>query len=717
MFVPSIVRDVLATPVQLLVDPSKRVFAPFLLVAVLMSFAVMALRGIGVAKTARALSSRKLWLHRSSIADAQLIFAKALLRAMFVGSWGVSTLLVTALTAGWLRTHFVLNSQVNSAWLVGALFTLSAFVLEDFSRFITHWLMHRVPLLWAVHRVHHTAEVLTPFSLYRTHPIEAAINGARGAVAMGAVSGLFVWLAGPTLVGWQLLSVDALGLLWSLCGANLRHSHVWLSYGPIVERWLISPAQHQVHHSCAKRHSNRNFGTVFAFWDRLFATLYVTSTKPEHLHFGTADAPPHNALALLVEPLRYLVKRSGDSRRVLSTPRAWTRITTPAELMSLSTTATVAVMVGMCAGCTPATQNFDRVALLQSFGRCTADVYARFQSSTDALVIATAAYEATPNELTLRQARAAWVAAIDLWQQAELLRFGPAADNQSPGGQRMREQIYSWPTFNRCFVEAQLATRGYLPGVASLSPDVRGLAAVEFLLYSADASNICPPDHQINAMGLWSALDADELTRRRAAYAQRAAVDLASRARALALAWGLESSTGYRGQLSSAGRESTLFASQQNAFSAIAEGPFFLDIDSKDLRLGTPLGIVNCMDETCPTAVESPYADRGKQHLLNNLAGARSILLGCSAGAELGFDDLLDSAGGALLTTQLREKLAAATLAVEAIEGESLSAALANNPAQLRSAHTTLRELTMFLKTEFASTLRISAQRVEGDHD
>ena len=102
MSVLSLLHDVLTTPVRLLVDPSKRVFAPFLLVAVLLSFAVLAMRGVGAAHAARALSSRRLWLHRSSLADAQLIFAKVLLRALFAGSWGVSTLAVTALIAGWL---------------------------------------------------------------------------------------------------------------------------------------------------------------------------------------------------------------------------------------------------------------------------------------------------------------------------------------------------------------------------------------------------------------------------------------------------------------------------------------------------------------------------------------------------------------------------------------------------------------------------------------
>ncbi len=78
---------------------------------------------------------------------------------------------------------------------------------------------------------HHSAEVLTPLSLYRTHPVEALLNGARSALSVGLVTGLFAWSFGPALRAWEILGVDAIGFVWTLFGANLRHSHVWLSYG------------------------------------------------------------------------------------------------------------------------------------------------------------------------------------------------------------------------------------------------------------------------------------------------------------------------------------------------------------------------------------------------------------------------------------------------------------------------------------------------------
>ena len=67
-------------------------------------------------------------------------------------------------------------------------------------------------------------------------------------------------------------------MLW----ANLRHSHVWITYGRIMERLLISPAQHQIHHSKNKVHFDRNFGVVLAIWDGMFGTLELAGKKTKN---------------------------------------------------------------------------------------------------------------------------------------------------------------------------------------------------------------------------------------------------------------------------------------------------------------------------------------------------------------------------------------------------------------------------------------------------
>jgi sterol desaturase/sphingolipid hydroxylase (fatty acid hydroxylase superfamily)/predicted lipoprotein len=691
--------DALFEPVAHLADPSRRLFVPFLFSAALIAWVLGMLRGASALASARSLFDRRLWLHRSSRADLELIALKALLRALAVSVTGASALVIAGRTVSALRSIHAPPALSAPTWLVAALFTITAFVLEDASRFALHWLMHRVPALWAFHRVHHSAEVLTPFTLYRTHPVESALNHLRGAVVIGTITGAFVWLFGTTVRGWELFTVDAIGFLWSLAGANLRHSHVWLSFGPVIERWLLSPAQHQIHHSKAPAHVDKNFGTVLALWDRLARSLYVTRPAPEQLVFGLPDdSQPHNGLALIVEPLAFLA-RGAAPRRAASYAR-WIAVAS-------------ALVV---TGCAPVRAADLRERLLASAAACTVDVHTQFRSSVDVLVTTASAYAEAPTDERRLAARAAWTAAFDLWQQAEVLRFGPAAESTAPGGRTLRDRIYAWPNVNRCLIEEQLATQGYdAPAFDAAPVTVRGLAALEFLLFSSQANNICPPDHAINTSGAWAALDATELARRRANYTRVLARMLALDARALSDAW--SGDAGFARQLVGAGRGSTLFETQSLALGAVMDGVSYVDTDTKDRRLGAPLGIVNCDNETCPEALETPYSDRARVSVRNNLRGASRVLLGCAAGNDTGFDDLLESAGAPDLAERLRTLITAAERAVDAISGDGLAQPLSNDRARVTAAHAAIRDLTSFLKMEFAVTLRISARRVEGDTD
>ena len=67
-----------------------------------------------------------------------------------------------------------------------AIFTLILFLFDDFTRFYLHYLLHRIPVLWEFHKVHHSATVLTPFTIYRSHPVESYLYACRMAITQGA---------------------------------------------------------------------------------------------------------------------------------------------------------------------------------------------------------------------------------------------------------------------------------------------------------------------------------------------------------------------------------------------------------------------------------------------------------------------------------------------------------------------------------------------------
>jgi len=158
-------------------------------------------------------------------------------------------------------------------------------------------------MLWCFHQVHHSAEVLTPVTVYRTHPVEAVIFALRSVLVQALVIAGFIFFFGNRAELLAILGANAFLFIFNVAGSNLRHSHVWISYGSAIERWLISPAQHQIHHSVENRHYDRNFGAVLAVWDRMGGSLCLAkANRPSGFGLGTTQNQPHTLKALYLQP-------------------------------------------------------------------------------------------------------------------------------------------------------------------------------------------------------------------------------------------------------------------------------------------------------------------------------------------------------------------------------------------------------------------------------
>lgn len=261
-------------------DPGSRTYWGGLALAGLVGLGLGVRRGAPVLRrTIRDLS------HPSSLLDLQLLLGRQLLLALGV---------LPVLGSGWwLATHLVrwLDAVVGVprlAWPaagVTVVYTLALFVAWDASRYLLHRLMHAWPPLWALHQVHHSAQVLTPLTFHRIHPLESVLYGLRGALVTGLVTGLFFWLFRGAATEWTLLGVHGLGLIFNVATGNLRHSHVWLGFGALEALW-ISPAQHQLHH--APDGERTNYGTWLSVWDHLGGTLQRSGPVPP-VRFGLEE--------------------------------------------------------------------------------------------------------------------------------------------------------------------------------------------------------------------------------------------------------------------------------------------------------------------------------------------------------------------------------------------------------------------------------------------
>jgi sterol desaturase/sphingolipid hydroxylase (fatty acid hydroxylase superfamily) len=269
-------------------DPSRRLFWASLLSSGLIAILAIKLQGrpLNLKFLRRVFLSRKYWINESTRTDAKYLIlncgVKSLLAMLFVSA----QLIVAMSVAFTLQQNFGSVNLIQLPWLlIAAVFTAVFFVAEDLSRFLLHRAMHRIPFLWRYHKTHHSAQILTPLTVHRVHPIEICLYYMRGVLVFGIVSGVFIYVFGSKLSALDILGVDALGFLFNMVAANLRHSHIWLSFGRF-ERVFISPAQHQIHHSIAPEHHDTNFGTCLAVWDRLFGSWIAAGMIPKRLRFG-----------------------------------------------------------------------------------------------------------------------------------------------------------------------------------------------------------------------------------------------------------------------------------------------------------------------------------------------------------------------------------------------------------------------------------------------
>lgn len=240
---------------------------------------------------------RRLYLHRSSFVDVQVFVANRLLIPTIAAIGASATALFASKVAYGLGALWPGWSGVLSpdGWIVAAGFTVALALTYDFATYVSHRLHHQSPRLWSIHKVHHSAEVLTPITAFRHHPAYEVFSEILDVAVAGPFLGIaFFVLAGPT-DALTILGVHAVFVAFQLMGAGLRHSHMWLAFPRWLSHLVISPAQHQIHHSADPRHYDRNFGEVFAIWDWMFGTLYVP-TEREDLTFGLGEPQSHTNL-------------------------------------------------------------------------------------------------------------------------------------------------------------------------------------------------------------------------------------------------------------------------------------------------------------------------------------------------------------------------------------------------------------------------------------
>jgi sterol desaturase/sphingolipid hydroxylase (fatty acid hydroxylase superfamily) len=164
----------------------------------------------------------------------------------------------------------------------------------DFSAYIAHRLLHKLPLGWKFHRVHHSELEVDVTTAFRQHPGETLWRSL-----------------------WQCLGTVILGLpFWilplylSLSSLNALLEHANVRVGRRMDRFLrvliVTPNMHKVHHSRVASETDSNYSNIFSVWDRLFGT-YNGLENCRGLRYGLDgfdDKQNQKLKQLIMEPFR-----------------------------------------------------------------------------------------------------------------------------------------------------------------------------------------------------------------------------------------------------------------------------------------------------------------------------------------------------------------------------------------------------------------------------
>ena len=207
---------------------------------------VMALWEILAPRRALTVSKAVRWFNNLGIVFFNSFLIRVIFPAAAVGMASFTS------TQGW----GIFNYFELPFWLV----VISSVVIMDFIIYLQHVMVHAVPALWRLHRMHHADLDFDVTTGARFHPLEIILS-------------MLIKFSTIVVLGPPVLAVVIFEVILNAT-AMFNHGNVRLPLGlDRVLRWLVvTPDMHRVHHSVEDDEANSNFGFNLPWWDRLFGS-------------------------------------------------------------------------------------------------------------------------------------------------------------------------------------------------------------------------------------------------------------------------------------------------------------------------------------------------------------------------------------------------------------------------------------------------------------
>jgi len=174
---------------------------------------------------------------------------------------------------------------------------ISIMVLDLIAQYCVHVLLHKIPVMWRLHIVHHSDKNVDASTGTRHHPIDFII---RETFALAAV--ILMGMPISFYFFYRILSI-----------LFTYFTHANISLPPDLDKGfsyiIVTPNMHKFHHHFKMPWTNRNYGNMLSIWDRIFGTFVYDDLAKIQYGIDFADhTDDENILVQLGIPFNKNVK-------------------------------------------------------------------------------------------------------------------------------------------------------------------------------------------------------------------------------------------------------------------------------------------------------------------------------------------------------------------------------------------------------------------------
>lgn len=321
-----------------------------------------------------------------------------------------------------------------------------------------------------------------------------------------------------------------------------------------------------------------------------------------------------------------------------------------------------------------------------------------------------------------------WKRTMLAFHRVDAVPVGPLTANKS----ELSNSIYSWPFVSYCHVDLEVArsSKGKVSDVETLAPNRKGLAALEYLLFSPTTKTACPNTVINKDAAEWLAKNELDKQLDRCRVEERFSQDLETRAKILFSQWD-PAQNNYTKRLI----DNSEFPSTKKAINAMTDALFTIET-MRDAKLGVPLGLIKgCADPSglCPQDTEHVLSGMALDTIDVQVSMFRDVFFGATSATAkaFGFDDYLAGKGHQEVADDFDRELKSVSESVSKTQAVGLlkdlvaatdkatcSVSMLSSPQPACQLFMDIRRVTTLLKTELIVVLALEAPAAfQGDND